>query len=98
MEQRHMQFKFRASLLAVYVVLRCKQHSLQHTTGKSLMVLGGVFLVDTLHFPFALSFFQENEHETNLSRIFVTVARVGGGIPNSFLQCLCTSVTFSAFQ
>jgi hypothetical protein len=37
MEQRHIKFQFHASGLAVYVVLRCKQHSLEHPTGKSLI-------------------------------------------------------------
>jgi hypothetical protein len=58
MEQRNTQFQFHASGLAVHVVLRCKQHSLQHPTGKSLMVLGRVILVDTPHFPIALIIFQ----------------------------------------
>jgi hypothetical protein len=35
-EHRHMQFQCHATGLAVYVVLRCKQHSLEHPTGKSL--------------------------------------------------------------
>jgi hypothetical protein len=55
MEQRHMQFQFLASDLAVYVVLGYKQHSLEHPTGKSLMVLGRVILVDTIHSPFSNS-------------------------------------------
>jgi hypothetical protein len=79
MEQWHMQLQFHTSGLAVYVVLRCKQHSLEHPTGKSLMVLYQVILVDTPYFPFTLSLFQET---CNLLRIFVTITRVGGGVPN----------------
>jgi hypothetical protein len=90
MEQRNTQFQFHASGPAVHVVLRCKQHSLQHPTGKSLMVLGQVILVDTPHFPFALTIFQGN-----LKFIFVTLTSVDGGDPNSFLQLLNTSVAFS---
>jgi hypothetical protein len=55
MEQLHMQFQFHASGLAVYVVLRCKKHSLEHPTAKSLMVLGRVILVDTPRSPFSNS-------------------------------------------
>jgi hypothetical protein len=67
MEQRHMQFQFQTSGLAMYVVLRCKQHSIEHPIGNSLMVLGRVILVDTPHFPFVLSIFQENEHPADFS-------------------------------
>jgi hypothetical protein len=56
-EQQNMQFQFHASGLAVYVVLRCKQHCLEPPTGKSVMALGWVILVDTPRFPFALSEF-----------------------------------------
>jgi hypothetical protein len=38
MAQQYMQFQFHTSGLAVYLVLMCKQHSLEHPTGKSLMV------------------------------------------------------------
>jgi hypothetical protein len=34
MEQQHTQFQFHASGLAVYVLLKCKQHSLEQHTGK----------------------------------------------------------------
>jgi hypothetical protein len=50
-----MQFQLHAIDLAVCVVLRCKQHSLQQPTGKSLIVLGRVILVDTPHSPFSSS-------------------------------------------
>jgi hypothetical protein len=52
-----MQFQFRASGLAVYLILKCKQYSLEHPTGKCgvrsgdlggySMVLGRMILVDT---------------------------------------------------
>jgi hypothetical protein len=47
-----MQIQFHASGLAAYVVLKCKQHSLEHNTGKSQMMLCRVILVDTPHSPF----------------------------------------------
>jgi hypothetical protein len=47
-----MQFQFHASGLAEYVVLRCKQYSLEHPTGKIVMVLGRVILVGTSHSQF----------------------------------------------
>jgi hypothetical protein len=54
-EQRQMQFQLHASGLAVCVVLRCKQHSLEIPIGESVMVLGRMILVDLhiLHFPVA---------------------------------------------
>jgi hypothetical protein len=55
MEEWHMQFQFHASCLAVYVVLRCEQHSSEHPTGKCLLVLGRVILVDTAHSLFSNS-------------------------------------------
>jgi hypothetical protein len=67
MERRHIQFQFHVSGLALYVVLRCEQHYLEHPTGKILMVLGRVILVDTPHFPFALSIIQENINLANFS-------------------------------
>jgi hypothetical protein len=76
-----MQFQFYTSGLAVYLVLRCKQQS-EHPTGKCLVVLGRVILVDTPHFPFALSIFQGSKRRVNFSRMFVTVTRVGSGVPN----------------
>jgi hypothetical protein len=54
-KQRHIQFQCHASGLAVYVVLRCKQHSLERPTGKSLILLSRVILVDTPHTPFSNS-------------------------------------------
>jgi hypothetical protein len=53
MEHQHVQFQFHALGLAVYVVLRRKQHSSERLTGKSLIVLGRVILVDTPHSPFS---------------------------------------------
>jgi hypothetical protein len=58
MEQWHIEFQFYAPGLAVYVVLRCKRHYLEHPTGKSLMVLGRVILVDTPHSPFSNSTYE----------------------------------------
>jgi hypothetical protein len=45
MEQRPAKFQFNAPDFAVYVVLWCIQHSLEHPTRKSLVVLGRVILV-----------------------------------------------------
>jgi hypothetical protein len=47
-----MQFQCHASGLAVYAVLRRKEHSLEHHTGKSRMVLGRVILMATPHYLF----------------------------------------------
>jgi hypothetical protein len=55
MEQQNKQFQFHASGLAVYVVLRCKQQSLEHSTGKSLIMLNLVILVDAPFSPFSNS-------------------------------------------
>jgi hypothetical protein len=62
MEQWHVQFQFHASGVAVHVVLRCTQHSLEHPTGRN-MVLGRAVWVDTPQLPFTLSIFQENYHK-----------------------------------
>jgi hypothetical protein len=56
-----MQFQFHASRLAVYVVLRCKQRSLEHPTGKSVMLLGLVILVDTPRSPLSSSTYESTE-------------------------------------
>jgi hypothetical protein len=55
MEEQHMKFWFHTSGLAVCMVLRCKQHSLEQPTEESVMVVGRVILVDAPHSVFSNS-------------------------------------------
>jgi hypothetical protein len=54
------------------------------------MVLCRVILVDTPHSPSPLFTFFTVPQTSHLWRIFVTVTHGGSGVPNSFLQRVCT--------